>query len=247
MIRLKSREEMNYIAEASIILSDVLKKLSNYCEVGQTTEELNALAHDAIIAAGAQPSFLGYHDFPGSICVSVNDAVIHGIPSSYKLRSGDIVGIDCGVQYKGYYSDAAITLGIGKIDAKHAELLDVTKACLDAGIQAMSSGKHVRDISAAVFAYADHRRYGVIREYCGHGVGLAIHEDPPIPNYVTFGQSPRLREGMVLAIEPMICMGNSGIDVLDDAWTVVTSDGSMAAHFEHTVAITANGVEVLTA
>lgn len=211
-----------------------------------TTGDIDRYAQREIKAMGGRPAFLGYQGFPGAICTSVNEEVIHGIPGDRILREGDLLSVDCGIEYNGYYSDSAISIPIGSISREIRDLMDVTKFSLERGIEAATVGHRVNDISRAIYAVLSEHGYGVVRPYCGHGVGLAIHEDPQIPNYVGRGPNPRLKSGMVLAIEPMVNLGGDEVDVLDDEWTVVTADGRVSAHFEHTVAIFPDHTEVLT-
>jgi len=207
---------------------------------------LDGQARKFIEKAGGKPSFLGYSGFPASICVSVNKAVIHGIPDKRPFQEGDVVGIDCGVILNGYFSDSAYTFPIGKITPEIKKLLTITKESLYLGIDQGVVGNRVKDISRAVYRHVIPHGYGVVRSYCGHGVGLAIHEDPQVPNYPGSGPNPRLKPGMVLAIEPMINLGGDDVKVLDDDWTVVTRDGSISAHYEHTILVTEDGPEILT-
>jgi len=216
---------------------------------GVTTAELDALAGREIRAAGATPSFLGYHGYPATICTSVNDEIVHGIPSpARRLNEGDIISIDCGAIVGGWHGDAAVTVGVGAISAEHAALLRACEAALWQGLTRARPGGRLGDISHAVEAsIAATGPYGVVEEYTGHGIGTAMHMDPPVPNYGRPGRGPRLRTGMALAIEPMVTIGSPETVLLDDGWTVITADRSRAAHFEHTVAITADGPWVLTA
>ncbi len=246
MIRLKNEKELALIRESARLLSETLKRTAELAVEGISTRELDAFARAFIEKRGGKPSFLGYMNYPASLCVSINNEVIHGIPGARKLKMGDIVSLDLGVDFKGYISDMAITLPVGAVSASKRKLIDVTRECLTAGIAAAMPGNRVSDISRAVFDHAAANGFGVVREYCGHGVGFANHEDPQIPNYVGSGPNPRLKEGMVIAIEPMINRGSGDIELLSDGWTVVTSDGSDSAHFEHTVAILKNGMEIFT-
>jgi methionyl aminopeptidase len=213
---------------------------------GMTELELDSTAHSFIVRHGGIPAFLDFEGFPGSLCISVNEKVIHGIPSKRKLLEGDIVGIDAGINLDGYYSDAAVTWAVGMVSREAENLMRVTRECLDRAIFQVKPGARIHDISRAVFSLATSHGYGVVRQYCGHGVGLDVHEDPQIPNYVSPGPNPRLLPGMVIAIEPMINAGTSDVRQLDDGWTVVTMDKSLSAHYEHTVLVTQDGNEVLT-
>jgi methionyl aminopeptidase len=247
MIRLKNEKELTGVRESARLLARTLRETAKLVAEGITTKDLDAFARGFIEKHGGKPSFLGYMNYPASLCVSVNNEVIHGIPGQRRLRQGDIVSLDLGVNLGGYISDMAITVPVGEITERRKKLLKVTRECLEAGIAQATPGNRISDISRAVFERATAARFGVVREYCGHGVGFANHEDPQIPNYVGTGPNPRLREGMVLAIEPMINAGGDDIQLLSDGWTVVTADGSDSAHFEHTIAVVKGGVEVLTA
>ena len=246
MIRLKNREQLDGIRRSCAMLSELFAYLVPLVKVGVSTGEVDDATRSFIEARGARSWFLGFGDYPASICVSVNEEVIHGIPGKRRLKDGDIVGLDCGIDLEGYYSDAAITLPIGKISEEADRLMRVTRECLDRAIAAIKPGIRIHDISRAVFAHATANGYGVVRQYCGHGVGFEAHEDPQVPNYVSTGPNPRIVPGMVLAIEPMINLGKGDVKVLDDEWTVVTLDKKISAHYEHTVAILPDGVEVLT-
>ncbi len=247
MINLKNKQQVAKIAEVSKVLAEVLHELVNKVAPGVTTAELDDYARKRIEKLGGAPSFYGYRGYPASICASVDDAVIHGIPNAAPLRAGQIVGIDCGIVKDGYYSDAAVTVGVGDISSKVAHLLDDTAEALHNGIAAATASGKISDISKAVETVGLRCGYGIIEEYCGHGVGLAIHEEPSITNTSRQADNSQLRAGMVLAIEPMFCLGSPGIYVADDKWTVQTRDGTPAAHFEHTIAVTEHGPEILTA
>jgi methionyl aminopeptidase len=207
---------------------------------------LDDFAKDYIQSHGGRPAFLGYEGYPATLCLSVNQVVIHGIPDKRRLLEGDIVGLDCGIDLNGYFSDAAVTWGVGAVSSEAERLMRVTRESLDDAIEAVNPGARIHDISRAVFRQATGAGFGVVRQYCGHGVGLEMHEDPQIPNYVSPGPNPRILPGMVLAIEPMINAGTGDVRVLDDDWTVVTLDGALSAHYEHTVLVTETGHEVLT-
>jgi methionyl aminopeptidase len=247
MITLKNEKQIEGIRKSAKILASLHRELNVVIKEGVTTKEVDTFCYDFIVGHNAIPAFLGYMDYPASACISVNEEVIHGIPGKRVLCDGDIVSIDLGVILNGYFSDAAQTIIIGKTDPEIAKLVQVTKECLEAAIIAADTGKRISDISRAVFNHANKNGYGVVREYCGHGVGLALHEEPQIANYVSAGQNPRLRPGMVLAIEPMINMGSRNILHLDDGWTVVTADSLPSAHWEHTIAVHKDHIEVLTA
>ncbi len=214
---------------------------------GATTMDVDAVAREVIDRRGARSNFLNYHGFPAVVCTSPNDVIVHGIPSvTVVLEEGDILSIDCGAIIEGWHADAAITVPVGEIDAESQRLLDVTKASLDAGIQQVVDGRRLGDIGHAVQAVAERAGFSVVREYVGHGIGTAMHEEPQIPNYGVPGRGLKVKGGMVFAIEPMVNLGGAGTKVLDDGWTVITSDGSRSAHFEHSIAVTDHGPEVLT-
>ena len=246
MTRLKSEADMVGIRESARILSETLRLVAERIEPGVTTAELDHVARAHIEANGARPAFLGYLDYPATLCVSINEEVIHGIPGRRRLAAGDIVGIDCGVDRAGCFSDAALTLPVGSVAPGTESLLEVTRECLRQAVAAAVPGNRLRDVANAVYRYASARGYGVVRQFCGHGVGFSPHEDPQVPNYPSPGSNPRIKPGMVLAIEPMITEGTWKVEVLDDGWTVVTADRKRAAHFEHTVAILSDRAEVLT-
>jgi methionyl aminopeptidase len=246
MIRLKNSREVDGIRRSGRLLARALAALAAETREGITTRELDAFARSYIVARGGRPSFLGYLDFPASVCISVNAEVIHGIPGARKIRDGDLVSLDLGVDLDGYFSDAAVTVAVGRVANGRRRLLEVTRECLERAMAAARPGNRISDISRAVFDHASANGFGVVREYCGHGVGFSPHEDPQVPNYVGGGPNPRLKEGMVLAVEPMINAGTGDIELLDDDWTVMTADGADSAHFEHTIVITRNGMEILT-
>lgn len=246
MIRIKNKKQIEGIRASCQMLSALYDALKPLVQPGATPKDLDRFAYDFIVKNGGKPAFLGYEGYPATLCISINDVVIHGIPGSRPLEEGDIVGIDSGIDLDGFFSDAAITLPVGKITPEAQKLLNVTKECLDLAIAQIKPHSRISDISRAVFSHATKNGFKVVRQYCGHGVGLEIHEDPQIPNYVSAGPNPRIMPGMVLAVEPMINVGTSDVRVLDDDWTVVTMDGSLSAHFEHTVLVTDSGCEVLT-
>ncbi len=232
MIRIKNKKQIEGIRASCQMLSALYDALKPLVQPGATPKDLDRFAYDFIVKNGGKPAFLGYEGYPATLCISVNDVVIHGIPGSRPLEEGDIVGIDSGIDLDGFFSDAAFTLPVGKITTEAQKLLDVTKECLDLAIAQIKPHSRISDISRAVFSHATKNGFKVVRQYCGHGVGLEIHEDPQIPNYVSAGPNPRIMPGMVLAVEPMINVGTSDVRVLDDDWTVVTMDGSLSAHFE---------------
>jgi methionyl aminopeptidase len=246
MIRIKNEKEIAGIRESGKLLAGTLEELKKLVAEGITTRELDAFARSWIESHGGKPAFLGYMNYPATLCVSLNNEVIHGIPGPRKLRQGDIVSIDVGVERNGYFSDAAVTVPVGATTRKRDKLMQVTRECLERGVAQAVAGNRVSDISRAVFEHAVSSNCGVVREYCGHGTGFAMHEDPQIPNYVGAGPNPRLKEGMVLAIEPMINAGSGDIELLEDGWTVVTADGADSAHFEHTVVVLRDRMEILT-
>jgi len=248
-IEIKTPEQLAVMREAGLVVARTLDALAAAVKPGVTTAELDELAEAEIRAAGATPSFKGYHGYPAVICTSVNEEIVHGIPSSRRiLRDGDIISIDCGAIVRGWHGDAARTVGVGTISAEHASMLQACEAALWQGLAQVRAGGRLGDISHAVEAsVTESGRYGIVEEYTGHGIGSAMHMDPPVPNYGRPGRGPRLRPGIALAIEPMVMLGSTETVLLDDDWTVVTADGSWAAHFEHTVAVTADGPWVLTA
>jgi methionyl aminopeptidase len=248
-IQVKSSEQVARMYAAGQVVARTLTLLKEAVRPGVTTAELDAIAEREIRAAGAVPSFLGYFGFPASICTCVNEQVVHGIPSEDQvLRAGDIISIDCGAILDGWHGDSALSVGVGEIDPGDQALLDACEASMWAGIEQALAGQRLGDVSHAIEeSVLDSGDYGLIREYTGHGIGTEMHMDPVVRNYGPPGQGPRLRPGMALAIEPMITRGGRQVTELDDGWTVITNDGSRAAHFEHTVAITAEGPWVLTA
>ena len=246
MISIKSEREIELLRIAGEITGSTHNYLKPYIKPGITTKRLNELAEEYIKSRGATPSFKGYDGFPAAICTSVNDEVVHGIPSDRKLKEGDIISIDIGACYKGYHGDSAWTYPVGKIDDKKKYLLEHTEKSLYKGLEAIHDGSHVGDIGYAVSKYASEHNLAVVRELVGHGVGNDVHEDPDVPNYGARGTGPVLREGMVIAVEPMLNLGTRKIYILDDDWTIITADGKPSAHFEHTVLVTKNGYEILT-
>ncbi len=245
-MKLKSPAQIQTIKASGQILARTLQALRDMAQPGVPLSDLDDACRAMLQAEEATPAFLGYMDFPASVCLSVNEEVIHGIPSRRKLRPGDVLSIDLGVEYQGLISDSATTVALPPVKQEVQQLLQVTKQALERGIQAAQPGKRIHDISRAVFDYVKSFGYGVVRPYCGHGVGFGVHEEPQVPNYISRGANPRLKPGLVIAIEPMITLGTDDVALLDDDWTVVTTDGSISAHFEHTVAITADGPLKLT-
>ena len=246
MLKLKNKKDIEKIRSSGKILAETFEIIKEQLKPGITTKDIDNISYDYINKRKAKPAFKGYMGYPASICISINDEVIHGIPSSRSLREGDIVSLDLGVDLDGYISDSAITLPIGKISEKDALLIKVTEECLYKGIEMAVKGNRVSDISKVIFDHAKKYNFGVVRDFCGHGVGFNLHEEPQIPNYIGNGSSPRLKTGMVIAIEPMINIGGDKIYILDDQWTVKTADHSNSAHFEHTVAVLENKAEILT-
>ena len=246
MIKLKSEREINLMREPGQIVASVLAELEKAIKVGIPTAMLDKIAEKEIRRHKAEPAFLGYHNFPASICTSINEQVVHGLPGLRRLEEGDIISIDVGVRLKGYYGDAAATFPVGDIDQKARKLIDVTRTSLQKAIEAMHSGARLSDLSHAVQAYVEKNSFAVVRNYVGHGIGQEMHEEPQVPNFGLPGRGPVLQPGMVLAIEPMVNIGTWEVQVLEDQWTVVTADGSLSAHFEHTVALGENGPEILT-
>lgn len=246
MITIKSEREIELLRVAGNIVYQTHQYLKQYIKPGITTLELDKLAEEFIRSKDATPSFKGYDGFPGSICASVNNQVVHGIPGKYKLKDGDIISIDIGACYKGYHGDSAWTYEVGNVDSSVKELLYHTEKSLFEGLKQVKPGNRIGDISFAIESYANKYKLGVVKELVGHGVGTSIHEDPDVPNYGTKGTGPRLKKGMVLAIEPMLNLGSPDIVMLDDDWTIETYDYSPSAHFEHTVVVTDDGYEILT-
>ena len=247
MIELKSAREIGLMRAGGHILADVMDRLRELVKPGLSTLEIDEDVEAFIRSRGAVPAFKGYRGFPATVCISINEEVVHGIPSAHRrLKEGDIVGLDLGCIVEGYYADCAFTLAIGDVPPKVQQLLDVTRESLDVAIAECRAGRRLSDVSHAVQAHVEGHGFGVVRQFVGHGIGRALHEDPQIPNFGEPGRGPQLRPGMVLAIEPMVTMGSWEVKVLDDGWTAVTRDGSLAAHFEHTIAVTDDAPEVLT-
>lgn len=246
MIILKSPAEIEKIRRASKVVAEVLRELETKVRPGVTTRELDRVAEELMRKKGAVPAFKGYRGYPAVLCTSVNEAVVHEIPSNRELREGDIVGIDCGVVVDGYYGDAARTFPVGKIDAESQKLLEVTREALYRGIRLMAVGKRLHDISWAVQSCAESAGFSVVRDFVGHGIGRSLHEEPQVPNFGDPGTGIKMAPGLVLAIEPMVNAGTAAVKVLEDGWTAVTEDGNRSAHFEHTVALTEKGCEILS-
>ena len=246
MISIKSEHEIELMRKAGYLVSLTHKYLKPFIKAGITTKELDKLAYDFIIEHGGVPSCLGYEGFPATLCTSINDEVVHGIPSNRKLKNGDIITIDMVIGYKGYQGDAAWTYEVGDISPKKKYLMEHTEKALNEGIKQVKPGNHIGDISNAIEEYAKKHNLGVIRELCGHGIGTDMHEDPDVPNYGKKGEGPRLKEGMVICIEPMLNLGTREIYMMEDNWTIKTDDGLPSAHYEHTILVTKDGYEILT-
>ncbi len=246
MIELKSEREVSLIKEASSMVAEVIQYLRSRVVPGITTLELNDSARDLIIELGGIPAFKGYRGFPGDICTSINEEVVHGIPGKRRLRDGDILSLDIGVKFGGYYGDAAVTIPVGNISKETKRLLEITEEALHVGISSARQGMRLSDLSHAIQAHAEKNGFSVVREFVGHGIGAKMHEEPQIPNFGEPNHGPRLKKGMVLAIEPMVNAGGPEVEILRDGWTAVTKDRRLSAHFEHTVLITDKEPEILT-
>lgn len=246
MISIKSQREIELMKEAGNIVYRTHQYLKPFIKPGITTLELDKLAEEFIRSCGATPSFKGYNGFPGSICASINDEVVHGIPGKRKLKNGDIISIDIGACYKGYHGDSAWSYPVGNIDSDKEYLLEHTEKALFAGLSVIKAGVRVGDIGEAVETYALEHNLGVVKELVGHGVGTELHEDPEVPNYGKKGTGPILKAGAVIAVEPMLNLGTADIYMLDDDWTILTDDGEPSAHFEHTIVVLEDGYEILT-
>ncbi|MBQ0123827.1 MAG: type I methionyl aminopeptidase [Bacteroidales bacterium] len=237
MIRIKTEEEISIMRENALMVSKTLAEVGKHVEPGITTKELDVIAERFIRSLGAEPGFLGYEGYPATLCTSVNEVVVHGFPSSYKLKEGDILSVDCGTKYRGFYGDSAYTFPVGKVSEEDQALLDATKASLYKGIEQAVAGARIGDIGEAVQNYCETRGFGVVREMVGHGIGKNMHESPEVPNYGRRGHGVKLKEGMVICIEPMITAGRKEIYLDDNGWGIITADGKKSAHFELTVAI----------
>ncbi len=250
MIYLKTREEIELIRESALMVSRTLGLVAAEIKPGVTPLYLDKLAEEFIRDNGGIPAFKGYQGahgpFPATLCISINEAVVHGIPTNQPLKEGDIISVDCGVKKNGYYGDHAYSFGVGEIKPEYQQLLDVTKECLYKGIEQAIAGNRIGDISHAIQHYAEKHGYGVVRELVGHGLGKNLHEEPEVPNYGSRGNGPKLKEGMVLAIEPMINLGKKNIKQLNDGWSIITADGLPSAHFEHDIAIVNGKPEILS-
>jgi methionyl aminopeptidase len=242
----RSQAELEKLRRVNQLVAEVLAELRTLAAPGATTTDIDRVAEERVRAAGAVPAFKGYHGFPSTICASINEEVVHGIPSSRPLEAGDIVSLDMGAKLDGFFGDSAVTVPVGAVAEADTTLLRVTEEALLLGLDAVRPGARVSDIGAAVQAHVEAHGFAVVREFVGHGIGTELHEEPQVPNYGPGGRGPRLTEGMVIAVEPMVTAGKPGVRVLSDGWTAVTKDGSRAAHFEHTIAVTRDGCEILT-
>jgi methionyl aminopeptidase len=246
MIHIKSLREIEQLRRSNVVVAEVFGRLKRMIVPGVATQELDQVAEDYILSKGALPAFKGYRGFPATLCISINEEVVHGIPGQRRLKEGDIVSLDVGVNLDGYFGDAAITFPVGKIDAESQKLLGVTEKALAVGIEEAKVGNRLFDISFAVQRWVESQGFSVVRDFVGHGIGKALHEEPQVPNFGYPHQGPRLVSGMVFALEPMVNAGTYEVKVLSDGWTVVTADGKRSAHFEHTIAISDNGAEILS-
>lgn len=246
MITIKSSAEIELMRKANLIVRDTLNMLQDKIRVGMTTKQLDRLAHDYIVKQNAIPSFLGYSGYPASVCISINEEVVHGIPSERVIKEGDLVSIDCGSIYKGYNGDAARTFLMEGADEEKVQLAEVTKQSFFEGMKVLKAGARLGDLGHAIQSYAESFGYGVVRAMVGHGIGRDMHEDPEVPNYGVAGRGLRLKAGMTIAVEPMINAGTYDVEMMDDGWTIVTKDNRPSAHYENTVLITEDGVEILS-
>ncbi len=246
MIFLKSTSELDAMDRANRVVHRVLRLVADAARPGLSTAELDGLAEDAILTEGGRPAFKGYRGFPATLCTSINEVIVHGIPDrGMVLREGDLLSVDCGVVLDGFYGDAAVTVPVGEVDASARQLMDVTRRCLEDAVGVVQPGNRLGDVGAAVQRRAEDAGFGVVRDFVGHGIGRSLHEDPQVPNYGLPGQGPLMKPGLVLAIEPMITLGSWRVKVDDDGWTARTEDGKLAAHFEYSVAVTEQGHRVL--
>jgi len=246
VIPIKSKEDLKMLKKSGEILAEIMQRLKEAVKVGISTHEIDQLAEELARRKNVLPAFKGYRGFPANICTSINEEVVHGIPNEKRLKEGDIISLDLGINYKGYFSDAAITLGLGRIDSRTEKLIDITRNALAQGIKQARINNYLSDISYAIQNYVEGHGFSVVRQFVGHGIGRSLHENPEIPNFGIPHQGELLKSGMVFAIEPMVNMGTWECEILENGWTAVTKDGMPSAHFEHTVAITNNGPEILT-
>ena len=246
MIIIKSPREIEQLRKSNAVVAEVFEKLKGMIVPGVSTKELDRVAEEYILLKGGRPAFKGYRGFPATLCISVNEEVVHGIPGQRQLREGDIVSLDVGVNFEGYFGDAAMTLPVGEVDPGARRLLEVTEKALCIGIEQAKVGNRLFDISYAIQKWVESHGFSVVRDFVGHGIGRDLHEEPQVPNFGSPHQGPRLETGMVFALEPMVNEGTYGVRVLSDGWTVVTADGKRSAHFEHTIAISDDGAEVLS-
>lgn len=246
MITIKTESEIELMKEAGGIVWDTHQYLKEYIKPGITTKELDKLANDFIIKSNATPSFKNLYGFPGSICISLNEEVVHGIPGNRKIKNGDIITLDIGACYKGYHGDSAWTYAVGEISNEKELLMKYTEEALYVGLSVVKEGAHVGDIGYAISQYANEHKLGVVKELTGHGIGTSVHEDPDVPNYGKKNTGPVLKAGMVIAVEPMLNLGTANVYILDDDWTIITADMKPSAHYEHTVVVTKNGYQILT-
>jgi len=247
VIIIKSSREIRHLKRSNAIVAEVFQELKKVIGPGMTTKELDQMTEKIILSRGAIPAFKGYRGFPASLCVSINEEVVHGIPGQRRLKGGDLVSLDVGVNLDGYFGDGAMTLSVGEVDREAKRLLEVTERALYIGIEKAKAGNRLFDISYAIQTWVEGQGFSVVRDYVGHGIGRDLHEEPQIPNFGSPHQGPRLEKGMVLALEPMVNEGAYEVKVLSDGWTVVTADGKRSAHFEHSIAITEEGAEILSA
>lgn len=246
MILLKSEKDLQMLRQSGKILARIMQRLRDFIKAGVSTQEIDRLAEELLRRENSLPAFKGYKGFPANICTSINEEIVHGIPGERRIREGDIISLDLGINYAGYFSDAATTLAIGRVNSRAKKLIEVTKTALSEGIKQSRIGNKLSDISYAIQSYVEKHGFSVVRQFVGHGIGLSLHEEPEIPNFGRPHQGPELKPGMVFAIEPMVNMGTWESEILDNGWTAVTKDRLPSAHFEHTVAITEDGPEVLT-
>lgn len=246
MIRYKSESEIEAIRHGGRILRQALDLVTRHCVPGVRTQELDQMAEQYIRDQGGKPSFKGYRGFPGSLCISVNEEVVHGIPGRRKVRQGDLVSVDCGVTWEGFVADSATTIAVGEVEPELQKLMDVTREALFLGIDQARPGRFIRDISKAVQDHVEKHGFTVVRDLVGHGVGYSVHEEPQVPNFAGPRKGPKILPGLVIAIEPMVNVGTSDVVMLEDGWTIVTRDRLPSAHFEHTIAVTENGPRILT-